>query len=186
MLKFLAYRQFPYLAHQEDEEDDEDAENLVELDLQALSLNDPCQYVGYNGRWNKKADTCYCWWAGGALKVSAICQGSVKMPCLMDHQLLDQVSMVNLEPSRGYLLDITQHRIGGFSKTVGGPPDIFHSYLGLASLALMGQDSLKSFDVGLCCSEDITRKIALAREGLDQAVQKDSWANDGFWEAVDH
>lgn len=71
ILKFLAHRQFPYLAEQEDDEEQEEAENLVELDIADLSLNEaqPCPHVGYNGRWNKKADTCYCWWAGGALKV---------------------------------------------------------------------------------------------------------------------
>jgi hypothetical protein len=30
-----------------------------------------CCHVGFNGRWNKKADTCYCWWVGGALSVSS-------------------------------------------------------------------------------------------------------------------
>jgi geranylgeranyl transferase type-1 subunit beta len=98
-------------------------------------------------------------------------------------QLLDHVSMMKMDPSRAYLLDITQHYIGGFSKTAGGPPDIFHSYLGLASLALMGKDGIKDFDVGLCCSQDITDRIVLARAGLDQAQER-SWAEDGFWQAI--
>lgn len=71
LLKFLAHRQFPYMAAEEEAEAmEEDAENLIEQGLDSMSLSDkPCEYVGYNGRWNKKADTCYCWWAGGALKV---------------------------------------------------------------------------------------------------------------------
>lgn len=98
-------------------------------------------------------------------------------------QLLDHVSMMNMDPSRAYLLDITQHYIGGFSKTAGGPPDIFHSYLGLASLALMKKDGIKDFDVGLCCSQDITDRIVLAQGGLHRA-QARSWAEDGFWDAI--
>jgi len=43
-------------------------------------------------------------------------------------------------PIRRYLLDKTQHRIGGFGKLPGDPPDIYHSYLGLAALALFGLD----------------------------------------------
>jgi len=43
-------------------------------------------------------------------------------------------------PIRRYLLDKTQHRIGGFSKMPGDLPDIYHSYLGLAALALFGLD----------------------------------------------
>lgn len=68
LLKFLAQRQFPYMA--EAEAADYDEENLLEASLQDLSLEDGCKHVGYNGRWNKKADTCYCWWAVGTLTVS--------------------------------------------------------------------------------------------------------------------
>lgn len=73
---------------------------------------------------------------------------------------------VNIAPSRAYLLDITQQRIGGFSKHAGGHPDLYHSYLGLAALALTGDEDLKDLDVGLCCSRETVRKIQLARGGL--------------------
>lgn len=68
LLKFLSHRQFPYLA-QAEEDEEEEAENLIELELGKLSLETGCRHVGYNGRWNKKADTCYCWWTGGTLSV---------------------------------------------------------------------------------------------------------------------
>ena len=86
--------------------------------------------------------------------------------------------------SRSYLLGITQHRIGGFSKNAGGPPDIYHSYLGLAALAVMGQDGFKDFDVGLCCSQEISQKIRWACEGLREREQRTQWKDDGFWNAV--
>ena len=93
--------------------------------------------------------------------------------------------MMSMDPSRAYLLDITQHRIGGFSKTVGYPPDIYHSYLGLAYLSLLGRDGFKEFDTGLCCSEELTRKIMLARDGPLSSNEEQGWENDGFWKAMD-
>jgi geranylgeranyl transferase type-1 subunit beta len=73
LLRFLAGRQFVYGAEEEAQEDDDDegpSENYIEAELGALHLGDGFRHVGFNGRWNKKADTCYYWWAAGALGVS--------------------------------------------------------------------------------------------------------------------
>ncbi|KAK5991770.1 Geranylgeranyl transferase type-1 subunit beta-like protein [Cladobotryum mycophilum] len=166
-LKWLAHRQFAYLSSQE--EKDETEENYLEAKLGELKLEDGCcRHVGFNGRWNKKADTCYCWWVGGTL------------------HLLDSASLFDVKPSRNYILEITQHRIGGFSKAVGGPPDIYHSYLGLAALSMMGEPDLKELDVGLCCSKESVRRIERAREGLLEGLRRqgqgqDGWGTDEFW-----
>lgn len=64
LLQFLASRQFAYLA--KEEEEDEVEENFLESKLGETNYG----HVGFNGRWNKKADTCYCWWVGGTLAVS--------------------------------------------------------------------------------------------------------------------
>ena len=95
--------------------------------------------------------------------------------------MLGNMDLVNAPPSSAFLLDVTQHRIGGFSKFADGPPDIYHSYLGLAALALLGEKGLKEFDVGLCCSKDTVRKIELARDGLREAEVS---FDDGFWDCV--
>ncbi|KAI9158055.1 Geranylgeranyl transferase type-1 subunit beta [Paramyrothecium foliicola] len=148
LLRFLALRQFAHLQDKEDEADDDD-ENFIEAKLGDDHLAEGrCRHVGFNGRCNKKADTCYCWWVGGALV------------------LLGESDLINKPPARNFIAEITQHRIGGFSKLPGAPPDVFHSYLGLAALAMMGEPSLKELDVGLCCSKDITARIAKAGEGL--------------------
>lgn len=68
LLQFLASRQFAYLA--KEEEDDEVEENFLESKLGETNYG----HVGFNGRWNKKADTCYCWWVGGTLAVSPLCR----------------------------------------------------------------------------------------------------------------
>ena len=68
LISFLVQRPFSYLAREEEEEDEE-GENYIESKLGALELSEGCGHVGYNGRWNKKADTCYCWWVAGTLAV---------------------------------------------------------------------------------------------------------------------
>lgn len=94
------------------------------------------------------------------------------------------IDFVSAVPSRRYLLEITQHRIGGFGKIAGAPPDIYHSYLGLAALATMGDGDLKEFDVGLCCTKETAGKIERARDGLVEGFRErhgSSWDDDGFW-----
>ncbi|RMZ77123.1 hypothetical protein DV737_g4565, partial [Chaetothyriales sp. CBS 132003] len=88
--------------------------------------------AGFNGRTNKMADTCYCFWNLSALDI-------LGMPDLADHDAL-----------RRYLLDKTQHKIGGFSKAPGEHPDLMHSYLGLAALAVMKEEGLAELDPALC------------------------------------
>lgn len=83
---------------------------------------DPEDIGGFNGRENKFADTCYCWWVSGSLALLDPGKGLL---------------LANLEAASGYLLDHTQHAmVGGFSKDGEAFPDPFHSFLGLASLAL--------------------------------------------------
>ncbi|KAE9971523.1 hypothetical protein EG328_005530 [Venturia inaequalis] len=92
------------------------------------------QWIGFNGRCNKLADTCYSWWVGGSLAI------------------LGKPHLPQTPSNRRYLLDRTQHLIGGFSKKEGSPPDLYHAYLGLAALALMGEEGLKSIDATACFS----------------------------------
>lgn len=64
LIQFLASRPFAYLP--QEEEADEVEENFIESKVGAADYG----HIGFNGRWNKKADTCYCWWVGGTLAVS--------------------------------------------------------------------------------------------------------------------
>ena len=52
--------------------------------------------------------------------------------------MLGGLDFVDLEHTKCYLLDKTQHLImGGFGKTPSDLPDIYHAYLGLAALSLI-------------------------------------------------
>ena len=62
---------------------------------------------------------------------------------------------------------------------------MYHSYLGLAALATMGDPDLKEFDAGLCCTQETTRKLIRARDGLLESTRGDreTWSSDGFWQS---
>ncbi|KAK7747700.1 geranylgeranyl transferase type-1 subunit beta [Diatrype stigma] len=143
-------------------------------DLSSLSISPPNGdgITGFNGRLNKAADTCYVWWVGGTL-------------CL-----LGQGGLVDRAPARRFLLEKTEHVIGGFAKHPGGPPDIYHAYLGLAALATMAgaeagaggkggenaggeekkssgkEEGLGQFDPRLCVGAEAAERIRRGREAL--------------------
>ncbi|KAL8699658.1 MAG: hypothetical protein Q9224_001316 [Gallowayella concinna] len=70
----------------------------------AEPLEDETQWAGLTGRCNKVADTCYTFWAGGSLTI------------------LNSIHLLDQEALRRYLLEKTQHRIGGFGKLPGDVP----------------------------------------------------------------
>ncbi|KKF96758.1 Geranylgeranyl transferase type-1 subunit beta [Ceratocystis platani] len=147
LIEFLVYRQQRYL-----DEEDEDGD-LVEIPPPTTAVPTDTEtaiygHVGFNGRQNKPSDTCYCWWAGATLAI------------------LGHSNIIDAIPARRFLVDKTQHFVGGFCKAPGGFPDIYHSYLGLAALATMGDPTLPAFDPALCCSRATVRKMIQARNGL--------------------
>jgi geranylgeranyl transferase type-1 subunit beta len=99
------------------------------------------KWVGLNGRCNKIADTCYGYWSCSPLHV------------LGYPELVDKV------PIRRWLLERMQHFIGGFGKFPDDPPDIYHSYLGLFTLAMLGDDRLKEVDPALCISKAVKEHL---------------------------
>lgn len=111
---------------------------------------DDLQCAGFNGRCNKVADTCYAFWVGGTLGI------------------LNREHFQDFNAVRNFLLDKTQHMIGGFGKLPGDPPDLLHSYLGLAALASMHDPDLKSIDPTLCISVS-------AREHLEKSFRPHSF-----------
>ncbi|KAI1821678.1 terpenoid cyclases/Protein prenyltransferase [Xylaria intraflava] len=156
LIRFLVNRQFVYLEPDNDEEDednDNDTSNHPLPDLSSLSLSDlEPQLAGFNGRLNKVPDTCYTWWNSGALS------------------LLGEGNLISRGPARRFILEKTQHRIGGFAKHPAGPPDIYHAYLGLAALATIagpeGEPGLAKFHTGLCISTDAAARIVKGKNFL--------------------
>lgn len=150
---WLASRQVLLRSLDEDEDEADGEANTAseEATPSPQPVEEDSRYIGFNGRCNKPADTCYTWWTMGT--TANLHHGTIRDPRI-------------IEPSRRFLLEKMQHVIGGFSKSPGGPPDLYHSYLGLAALATMGEPGLKPFDAAFCISSDTVKKIEVARRSL--------------------
>ena len=164
LIKFCVSRKFAYLepscsthgaegaaVYKEDARED-DANFYLPENLADLSLDKNLVHIAFNGRCNKAADCCYMWWTGGAMALLS------KL----------QVLKPSIPAARTFLLEKMQHLIGGFSKHPGSPPDVYHAYLGLASLATLDRAAgdLPALDEALCVSEATIKIVVAARAAM--------------------
>lgn len=145
-VRWLVDRQTTLVSEEEaDSSNDEDSKEAEAMGANParypMYYSPPTRIVGFNGRPNKIADTCYCFWNSGALTI------------------LDSLQMADLSGAQNYLLMKVQHLIGGFAKGPGSPPDVLHSYLGLAALSLYGESGIKSLDPALCISREAVANL---------------------------
>jgi geranylgeranyl transferase type-1 subunit beta len=151
-VKWMLQRQTTYIEDEEegdsDSNDDSPAHNPQfhpppKIEPPDNSTTPLPPHAGFNGRTNKIADTCYSYWNVGALSV------------------LGKAGLIDKSRLRNYLLEKVQHPIGGFGKGVGEPPDVLHSYLGLAVVGLLGAngDGVKRVEPTLCVSESVAEKV---------------------------
>ncbi|KAH6709319.1 terpenoid cyclases/protein prenyltransferase alpha-alpha toroid [Leptodontidium sp. 2 PMI_412] len=166
---WLLSRQVGYIDEdEEDEEEDEvSQEPIVKLagvykDDRLVIAAEDHEFVGLNGRCNKPVDTCYSFWVAGSLSLLG----------------KDEVHLLNVEAIRRFLFEQTQHVVGGFGKVPGNPPDIYHSYLGLAALAIMKEPGIKSLDPGLCIS--IQQKEIIEQFRRSAAVPTRTYWKHGY------
>ena len=157
LIHWLTSRQFVYLEPPNaDEDSDEDEVNfLLPQRLADLSLSSNTRHVACNGRCNKVADTCYTWWVGAALAN------------------LGQTDLLDWAPARRFLLEKMAHRIGGFSKHPGGPPDVYHACFGLTALAVVGEPGLSELDSALAVPVRTVRAIEQARAALLERTREE-------------
>lgn len=169
LVRWLSARQFEYVQRENGADDDDDPEtsNFHQVDLPSSSADPSAppqvKHIGFNGRCNKIADTCYTWWNLGT---QAVLDENNITSILSSSTNDSDADTPNLRARRAFLLDKTQHIIGGFGKNVGSPPDVGHACLGLAALALMRDPSLRRLDPALCVSVDAVRRVERARRGL--------------------
>ncbi|KAI5244573.1 terpenoid cyclases/Protein prenyltransferase [Aureobasidium subglaciale] len=117
------------------------------------SVNFSLDWTGFNGRCNKIADTCYAFWVHGSLSI------------------LGQSQLPRTQSLKRWLLERTVHpQLGGFGKIAGDLPDLYHSYLGLAALSLLGEEKLKPLDASLCLSVEAKDRLKSIwkRWGIEQ------------------
>ncbi len=157
LIHWLVSRQFVYLEStpKDDDSDSDDEVNFtLPQSLADLSLSENHRYVGLNGRCNKAADTCYCFWVGGALHI------------------LGRGDLIQAVPMRRFMLDKMQHQVGGFGKYPGSPPDVYHTCFGTVILGVMGEEGLNEVDSSLAVPVETVRRIEKARRELVR--------NDGY------
>ncbi|CAK7199340.1 geranylgeranyl transferase type-1 subunit beta [Sporothrix eucalyptigena] len=153
LLRWLGARTFLYRPEIEEDDDAEWQESIV-TEVTPSDICSGSPLLGFNGRCNKHADSCYTWWTVASLAI------------LERHGYGLGEEDSAWPAKRRFLLEKMQHHIGGFSKIPGGPPDIYHAYLSLAALASQGESSLKTFDPATCISQDTVQTIEAARRGL--------------------
>lgn len=85
-------------------------------------LKEDLLWSGMTGRSNKIADTCYAFWAGGSLQVSSCILIHVRKPHQCHRQILNSLHLLDQDALARYLIEKTQHRIGGFGKLPGDVP----------------------------------------------------------------
>jgi geranylgeranyl transferase type-1 subunit beta len=79
---------------------------------------------------------------------------------------LNRLDLIDSDEVQRFLLEQSQHFIGGFSKYPGDPPDIYHSYFGLATLAMLGHPDLKPLHTVTCVPVDA---IAFLEDGIEKS-----------------
>jgi geranylgeranyl transferase type-1 subunit beta len=164
LIHYLVSLQFVYTGDEEDEDTSEaNADQAPPPDMSTFT-SDAWSVAGFSGRPNKIADTCYAWWVAGALSLlSSAFNGPT----------------VARTAGREFLIQKTQHVIGGFGNHAGKPPDVYHSYLGLATLATLAGEAtepgLGYLDVRLCIGREAAARVF---HGRKEVIEKLPQAQD--------
>lgn len=95
---------------------------------------------GHQGRPDKDPDVCYSFWVGASLR-------------LLKNGTIANMELLTLDRYQ-YFICAAQGPRGGVCKHFEEPPDIYHTYLGLAALALGDLPQLKSLNAAVNMSVD--------------------------------
>ncbi|RDW57438.1 protein geranylgeranyltransferase type I subunit CDC43 [Aspergillus mulundensis] len=152
LVRWLVYRQTHELGDGEEEDDGGNADGQAD-DVQSLSravdelflsksisalsnisplTEESLQWAGFNGRSNKYADTCYSFWNTATLDVRAP-DDLQRASANTQSQMLDRLTLVDPARNRRYLLQKTQHFVGGFGKSVGELPGKLRTHPSMSS-----------------------------------------------------
>lgn len=96
---------------------------------------------GFNGRPDKKEDVCYSWWVLSSLA------------------MLDKLSWIDRRKLQDFILRCQDEEEGGIADRPGDMPDVFHTFFGLAGLALLGRDDLKAMNPMYALPEHAVRGL---------------------------
>lgn len=164
LVRWLVTRQTCELGDDEEESDEEDGHGVDEIGPLSATVEEPSldtkvdqlpvvppetedslRWAGFNGRCNKYADTCYSFWNTASLNVRLrLDKRKMSIKLIVKEQMMNRLTLVDATRNRRYLLEKTQHIVGGFGKGVGEPPGessvcswtfLFSSFYSFCSLA---------------------------------------------------
>lgn len=96
---------------------------------------------GLNGRPEKLQDVCYSWW------------------CLSALSILNRLHWINGTALTDFILDCQDEQGGGISDRPEDAVDVYHTFFGLAGLALLGYKGLNAIDPTFALPVDIINKM---------------------------
>jgi geranylgeranyl transferase type-2 subunit beta len=116
--------------------------DLVEPDLLSWWLSErQTASGGLNGRPEKLQDVCYSWW------------------CLSALSILNKLHWIDSEKLTSFILDCQDEDGGGISDRPEDEVDVYHTYFGVAGLALMGHPGLKQVDPTLALPVEVVERL---------------------------
>lgn len=98
---------------------------------------------GLNGRPEKLPDVCYSWWILSALSI------------------LDRVHWIDSTRLAGFILACQDYEAGGIADRPGDWADVYHTYFGVAGLALLGASGLQLIDPVYALPHDTVARLRL-------------------------
>lgn len=108
---------------------------------------------GLNGRPEKLQDVCYSWW------------------CLSALSILGRLHWIDGNALTEFILDCQDEDGGGISDRPEDEVDVYHTYFGVAGLALMGHSGLKGIDPTLALPVEVVDRLKSKRSGATAAAK---------------
>lgn len=102
---------------------------------------------GLNGRPEKLQDVCYSWW------------------CLSALRILNRLHWIDVPRLRDFILDCQDEENGGISDRPEDEADVYHTFFGVAGLALSGDPLLESIDPTLALPTVVVDRFNLSQTG---------------------
>ena len=116
--------------------------DLIEPDLLSWWLCErQTSSGGLNGRPEKLQDVCYSWW------------------CLSALSILNKLHWIDSKALTAFILDCQDEDGGGISDRPEDEVDIYHTFFGVAGLALMGHPGLKQVDPTLALPVEVVERL---------------------------
>ncbi|MBW0473929.1 hypothetical protein O181_013644 [Austropuccinia psidii MF-1] len=137
--------------------------------------------AGFQGRIGKVVDACYSFWCTASLMILSARDASAAQKVVTPPSYGGQV-YYNAKPNIKFLLQCQSNQWGGFSRFPDEHPDVYHTYLALASLSISYGD-FKKYSLNQDLDSNITAATNVLSEHdplLNVPIQASQWLRKCF------